>query len=540
MARVQFARRNARLLHSSHYRVTHDHNDLILASMRNDAAPVDVRRDNRQLVTGMLDSLQVPYFLVDGMSPLRAVVGVPEKYRDTVLTSLHDSFSDAAVYVRVAQHRHRAVLTTTQQWPRYVSKATALQIYAPVSDPGGWLVLGRSFACEIEFWTEDPDETGRLVAPRSNRVTSHVHADVTTTTAPEQLFTRLLGPLGTETVTTTPEFATPHVEDINFPIDAVYTWVDGSDPAWQQRKRDALAEFGEYTELNEYAANASRFVDRDELRYSLRSLHQHAPWIRHIYLITDDQVPSWLMTEHPKITVISHTELFGDTGKLPTFNSHAIESRIHRIPGLAEHFLYINDDVFLARPLTPQHFFHSNGLGKFFLSKAQVESGPPTSEDPPVLAAGKNNRALIERARSVTLTQKLKHVPHAQRLSVLREIEDEFPDEVAGTANHQFRHPDDISVPSALQHYWSYLTGRAVPGSIRYVYSDLSDPATPVRLSKLLRYRNFDTFCLNDHDSDELSLAEQAEMLADFLDHYFPMRSPFERAPADRSSANGQ
>jgi hypothetical protein len=45
---------------------------------------------------------------------------------------------------------------------------------------------------------------------------------------------------------------------------------------------------------------------------------------------------AWLDTEYPGITVVSHREIFGDTGRLPTFNSHAIESRLHRIPGLAE------------------------------------------------------------------------------------------------------------------------------------------------------------------------------------------------------------
>src|SRR5699024_8851373 len=139
-----------------------------------------------------------------------------------------------------------------------------------------------------------------------------------------------------------------------------------------------------------------------------------------------------------------------------------------------------------------------------------------------------NNRDLVAQARSLTLTQKMKHVPHAQRLSVLHELEQRFPEEFAATAGHQFRHPGDISIPSSLQHYWSYVTGRAVPDSIRYVYSDLSDPATPTRLTKLLHRRNFDTFCLNDHDSDEHSLATQQDMLTEFLDRYFPIPSPYE------------
>lgn len=46
---------------------------------------------------------------------------------------------------------------------------------------------------------------------------------------------------------------------------------------------------------------------------------------------------------------------------LPIFNASAIEMNIHRIEGLAEHFLYMNDDMFIGRPLKPEAFF-KNGL----------------------------------------------------------------------------------------------------------------------------------------------------------------------------------
>ena len=80
----------------------------------------------------------------------------------------------------------------------------------------------------------------------------------------------------------------------------------------------------------------------------MRSLHQQAPWIRHIYIVTDQQVPPWLDRTHAKVTVVDHRELFSAAEAvhfLPTFNSHVIESVIHRIPGLSEYFLSLNNDV---------------------------------------------------------------------------------------------------------------------------------------------------------------------------------------------------
>lgn len=528
LAAARFAHRHAVLLAAGGRRVVKDHRVLVVATVSAAATPLEVRARNRDAVTAVLDRISVPYFMVRGGTNLRSVVGVPAKHRDDVLRELHVAWPGEGFYLRVGRRRARPTLSDSPTWLRHAEEAALLQVFRPVCDPGGTLVLGRSFCCELEFWSADPDNTGQLAAPRRNPITAHVREDTPLAAASDFVFSAMVPALESPSVPSREEFATPHIEDVAFPIDAVYTWVDGSDPEWLDRKLAALGAFGSGQELNELAANESRYVNRDELRYSLRSLHCYAPWIRHIYLVTDDQLPPWLDPNHPRLKQVSHREIFGDAGRLPTFNSHAIETRLHRIPGLAEHFLYLNDDVFFGRPLVPQNFFHGNGLSKFFLSRKQVDTGLPTADDPPVLAAGKNNRALLKQSHGRVFTQKLKHVPHPQRLSSLQELAERFPREFEATARHQFRHPGDISVPAALQHYWSYVTGRAVPGSIRYVYSDLSDPATPVRLAHLLRDRGFDTFCLNDHDSDERRLERQARMLAEFLGRYFPMRSPFE------------
>jgi hypothetical protein len=122
----------------------------------------------------------------------------------------------------------------------------------------------------------------------------------------------------------------------------------------------------------------------------------------------------------------------------------------------------------------------------------------------------------------------MQHVPYPLQRSVLEEIERTLPGEVLQTAAHPFRHPEDLSIPSSLQHYWAYLTGRAVPGTIKYTYADLAHPSTPAKLAFLLARRNCDVFCLNDTDSAEVALAEQAAMMNDFLPRYFPFRAPFE------------
>ncbi|XP_075250719.1 N-acetylglucosamine-1-phosphotransferase subunits alpha/beta-like isoform X2 [Convolutriloba macropyga] len=107
----------------------------------------------------------------------------------------------------------------------------------------------------------------------------------------------------------------------------------------------------------------SRFADNEELRYSLRSVEKFAPWIRHIFIVTNGQIPAWMNLESPRLTIVKHEEIFPSGEEyLPTFSSPAIEAQLHKIPGLSQHFLYFNDDVMLGKPIYPQDFFtHQSG-----------------------------------------------------------------------------------------------------------------------------------------------------------------------------------
>ncbi|KAH3897576.1 hypothetical protein DPMN_021764 [Dreissena polymorpha] len=52
--------------------------------------------------------------------------------------------------------------------------------------------------------------------------------------------------------------------------------------------------------------SASRFEDNEELRYSLRSLERFAPWVRHVFIVTNGQLPYWLNLENPHVSIVTH------------------------------------------------------------------------------------------------------------------------------------------------------------------------------------------------------------------------------------------
>lgn len=489
-------------------------------------APLQARRDTLDLVCAALRTAGVPFHCLRTLSATESAVAVSADDRAAAITALTGASIRAAAYAGpVGAPR----LPGRRTWRR-ARRLPAVMIVAYFCTPDGSWTLGRQHGCTVEFWQPDA-ETGELVAPRANRVLETVAARAPTVRAPEHVFTTFApaqppGP-ARPAYPTWPQMLGVLADEVDFPIDVVYTWVDGEDPAWRDRRDAELAAVGQLS-LNEQAANESRYISRDELRYSLRGLALYAPWVNHIWIVTDDQVPDWLDISHPKITVVDHKEIFADPSLLPTFNSHAIESQLHHIDGLSEHFLYFNDDVFLGRPVVPEQFFHANGLAKFFLSNAKIAQGARSLSDVPVLAAGKNNRRLIEEEFGVQITRKMKHVPHPLRRSVLYEIEERFGADSARTAGHRFRHPDDISIASSLHHYYALRTGRAVPGDIRYAYRNLADPRTPQRLRHMLRQRSFHAFCLNDTDSDVHEQAMQQELTQWFLDGYFPVAGPYE------------
>ncbi|MGV9319936.1 stealth family protein [Streptomyces sp. NPDC003660] len=497
-----------------------------IAVVRAAVSPLALREANLERVVTALEQADIDHFVIRGTSDLRSCVAVSAADREPVAALLGRFGAEGPVYAQARRGESAAgqpVLCGSRQAARLAREADVVRVGTVWSHPTKTLVLGLEHGCDLEFWQTGED---RLVAPRPNRITEEVAFGEPLVTLPASRLTSFAAPPTSPSrpVRTLAASADRLPEDVRFPIDAVYTWVDGSDPAWL-RRRAAHGDKGYHAE----SANAARYISRDELRYSLRALAQNAPWIRRVHLVTDQQRPAWLDDSHPRITVVDHSEIFDDPSALPTFNSHAIESRLHHIKGLSEHFLYFNDDMFLGRPVTPQDFFLSNGMSRIFFSPSQVPQWASPAGDRPVDAAGKNNRRLLRERFGTAIVHKLRHAPYALRRSVLQEIEREYATEHRQTTYSRFRSAADLSIPSSLYHYHAYLTGRAVPSQIAFAYLDLAKPEIQRRLGILLARRDRQAFCINDTLSDGLDVDRQTVMLRTFLDAYFPVPSPFER-----------
>jgi hypothetical protein len=493
----------------------------------------EVLAEHCTLVADALDRGGIAYAVLRAATGERRVVVVRSTLREAAHQALRTALCGTGTYVAEVRGDHA-------RRPRLIDAASPpgrnIRVFRARASPDGIFLSGPELGCDVQFWSVSTDENATNASGEPIEVGSLLGRRQ----AAYEL--EIIPPAAQHTVAVEvdgrprPRFgglSAAHLFEVTDPIDAVYTWVDGGDPLWQQAKSQALAGLlGE--PVGAFAANESRFHSRDELRYSLRSLDMYADWIRHVFVVTDGQSPEWLREDHPGLTVVSHRELFGDRGRLPTFNSHAIESQLHRIDGLAEHFLYLNDDMLFARPVPPSLFVLGNGMTRFFLSGIKITAGPIVESDLPVTMAAKNNRDLLLDRFDRAVTNKFKHAPYALRRSVMYDLERDFAEAAERTAAAQFRSPGDISIPAALAHYYAYATGRAVEGEIAFRYLDIARPETPDRLAALEHDRDVDTFCLNDHDSSQVDGAAQTAMLHDFLERYLPLPSRWEREPGRR------
>jgi hypothetical protein len=462
---------------------------------------------------------------------VRPVRPAPPVHPDTAadLRALHDRLTGAGFSVWLVRHDWEVAVAIASSGPdAAVADAVMMRVLADLRGDGfdwsktapGIVRVGRSSDTsrwiELEHWTVSANH---VTCARANALTREQFdvADV------EPVMLELFG----RPWPTLAGMFDAHPDDVGYDIDVVFSWVDGTDPAFLSSRAGWLVG----ARLGDGDGADARIRQIDELRYALRSVDQNAPWVRRIFIVTDTRLPDWLIAGHPKVTVVRASEHFSDPAALPTFNSHAVETQLHHIDGLAEHFLYCNDDMFFGRPVAASAFFTPAGISRFIESPIRIGGGAVGPGRSGHENAARNNRRLLADRFGYLITRHLAHSPAPLRRSVLAELEAEFPFEFAATQASRFRSATDISVTNSLYHYYALLTGRAVPQeSARACYIDTTSHDGLRSLAGLSARRDADFFCLNDGSEPEVDETYRTTTVSNFLDDYFPDPAPWELA----------
>ena len=225
-------------------------------------------------------------------------------------------------------------------------------------------------------------------------------------------------------------------------IDAVVTWVDGADPAHAARLAEFLG-----TTARPVAAHATRFADAGEIEWCVASILRFAPWIRTIHVVTDRQVPPLMAriagTRYAdRVRVVDHREIFaGHEHLLPTFNSRAIITALWRIPGLADRFIYFNDDFVLLRPVAPTDFFRDDGT---MVLRGDWRPQQHTLWWRRLLAAWRARRGGDKRVRNLAAQEESARLA-GYADTYLRLFHNPFPMRVATLSQWFARHPEHFA-----------------------------------------------------------------------------------------------
>ncbi|MEZ9408604.1 hypothetical protein BCT90_18985 [Vibrio lentus] len=319
----------------------------------------------------------------------------------------------------------------------------------------------------------------------------------------------------------------PHERQSTLDIDLVFTWVNSEDKDWQLMYREYKPDF------NSDATSTSRFLSRDELKFALRSWEKFGSFINKIYIVSNCKPPTWLDLENERIQWVYHESIIAQSD-LPTFSSHAIETSLHKIPGLSNYFIYSNDDFLLVKKTSADNFFFPNGIAKLRLENYGNVNGLVTQGHPDYLNAARNCNYLLEKDFGKSCTQLHTHSPQSMRVDLLNEMNERYCGEFDRTRSNKFRKSDDIAVTGFLYHHYAYLTGNAIQSTdktelIQQNHDFQAKLNRIIRLYKRNSHRNLPlSVCLNDGADSHLNI-EWNEAIMSFLNEFFPEKSSFEK-----------
>lgn len=330
----------------------------------------------------------------------------------------------------------------------------------------------------------------------------------------------------------------------NQKIDFVVSWVNGQDSKW-------LEKYNKYSQQDTLDEKDARFRDYYIFKYWFRAVEKFAPWVNHIYLVTDNQIPEWLETNNPKLTVVDHKDIIPEE-YLPVFNSSAIELNLANIDGLSEQFVYFNDDMFINKPVTKRDFFSKNGLPK---DTAGLNAIQPHYDFDHIHV--NNIRIINERynARKVLKKQFFKfinpvnrelniytillffwprftrffdlHYPYSLRKSEVQRVLQENKSAYLGTMENRFRSKEDITV--WLVRYYSLVEGKFSVrsprvGKIYDVKKSFKEAINDIDKSQ------HKLIVINDDPAiDKKRFGEISEKLKETFENKYPQKSSFEK-----------
>lgn len=329
----------------------------------------------------------------------------------------------------------------------------------------------------------------------------------------------------------------------DFDIDFVIPWVDGSDPQW-------IAEFNKYAPKEkrlDIDSSEKRYRDYGLLRYWFRGVEKFAPWVRKVHFITCGQKPDWLNLNNPKLHWVKHSDYIPQE-YLPVFSANPIELMMHKIQGLAEHFVYFNDDFFLTAPVK-RDFFFKNGMPRdsaILGTISLTDIGHILLNNNDLMNKNFNKSSVLKKhlakwlnpvygadmIRTVLLLPYAgftgfhnHHFASPYTKELLTEVCTQFPDAIETTMKSRFRSQKDVN--QYLFQDYRFCKGTFYPSNLnrKKKMFTLSDANVEVA-AKYINRQKYSELVIND--SDDVCFENARAVLQTAFESILPEKSSFE------------
>jgi len=300
---------------------------------------------------------------------------------------------------------------------------------------------------------------------------------------------------------------------MNDKIDLVVPFLNPESKTWQ-------ADFKKYSNQAGLKSD-NRFRDWGTMKYFFRSLEKNCPWLNKIHLILYDEsmVPEWLNTENPKLHIVYHRDYIPEK-YLPTFSSSVIEMFIHKIPGLAENFIYSCDDMLFCKPIPEDYFFRNNKT----VSPLNRVTNKYQSITEEWNYIENNNIDIIKKITGTICNCNHPHFQIALKKSLIEFVWYKFKDEFeAGLSHSKFRNRyenqiwlfDDIQRLTKLA-----ITNDDIFKNAKYL--------SKANSNSFYKFKDKNIICFNDVDSQK-NYNEVKKEFIKFMTNLFPKKSSFEK-----------
>ena len=333
-------------------------------------------------------------------------------------------------------------------------------------------------------------------------------------------------------------------------IDFVVTWLDSSDPQWQEQ-------YAHYKTGAKGDKSKARYREMNIFNYWFRAVEKFAPWVNKVYLVTNGKFPDWINIDNPKLVLVKHED-YMPKEILPTFSSCSIELHMHRIKGLSEHFVYFNDDMMLNGPVTPEYYF-KDGLPCDYNKETCLNVPIYTKTDKfsiymsmladiGIVNAHFNRWETVLQSpirwfgphlglkglvmSAVLMKQQLFvgfsnfHTEQAYLKSTFEEVWEKEPDFLASSCT-RFR--EDVIANPYLFRYWQLARNNFYPKKRRFATFHFFDRGVAEGIHKTLLNPNIASICVNDSSlcpDDDYEYINSH--LVKWLEEKFPEKSSFE------------